>query len=178
MDWQMQGLGGNGDTAMSTEMFVLIAVIVILMQLRTRRLRPWSIWIMPVFLSLVTVAIIAFEYSGPGTLLLSAAGLVVGGAIGVIIGSHMEVKANERGEIVLKGSLVAVTIWILVLGLKIFGKGLLGDTGLISLNDLTAALLAVTMGAIIARRAFIALKYLRLRKQNTDAAEGTVNSVH
>jgi membrane protein CcdC involved in cytochrome C biogenesis len=178
MDWQIQGLGGNGDAAMGMEMFMLVAAIVILLQLRTRRVRPRSIWIMPVFMSLVTVAIIAFEYSGPGTLLFSAAGLVVGGAIGAIIGSHMEVKANERGEIVFKGSLVAVTIWITVLGLKIFGKGLLGDTGLISLNDLTAALLAVTMGAIIARRTFIALKYLRLKKQNTEALESTVNSVH
>ncbi|HEY3274452.1 MAG TPA: hypothetical protein VGJ92_11845 [Methanocella sp.] len=173
MDWQVYGTGGNGDVAMGGEMFLLIAVIVIILQLRTRRLRPWGIWVMPVLLSIVTVGVISFEYSGPGTLLLSAAGLVVGCAVGSIIGSHMEVSIDERNRIVLKGSLVAVTIWILVLGLKFFGKGLLGDTGLISLNDLTAALLAMTLGAIIARRTYVLIKYLRLKKQGTEAIDAS-----
>ncbi len=168
-------MDGNGDVAMGPEMFLLIAAIVILLQLRTRRVRLWTIWLPPAFLTLITVPIIAAEYSGLSTLLLSAAGFVIGCAVGVIIGSRMEVSTDEQGRIVLKGSLVAVTIWILVLGLKFFGKGIIGDTGLISLDDLTAALLALTLGSIIARRAYVLLKYLRLKK-STEAIKATIST--
>jgi membrane protein CcdC involved in cytochrome C biogenesis len=172
MDWQIHGMSGNGDVAMGPEMFVIIAAIVILLQLRTRRIRPRSIWILPVFLAIVTAATISFEYSGISRLLLSAAGLVIGCAIGAIIGSRMEVTFDEQGRIMLKGSLVAVTIWILVLGLKFFGKGIIGDMGLISLDDLTAALLTLTLGSIMARRTYVLLKYLRLKK-STEAIKVT-----
>jgi hypothetical protein len=177
MDWQIHGIGGSGDVAMGPEMFVLIAVIVILMQLRTRRIRLEVIWILPALLAILTAATIAFEYNGLSTLLLSAVGLVAGCVIGVIIGSRMEVTIDEQGRMVLKGSLVAVTMWVLVLGLKFFGKGILGDTGWISIDDLTAALLALTMGSILARRTYVALKFLRLKKQGTTSTRDTMASL-
>ncbi len=149
--------------------FFLIAIILVLLQLRTRRVRPWAIWIPLVILLPVTLLTIAADYSGPGTLLLAAAGFVIGCAIGVIIGSRMEVKADENGRIVLKGSLVAVTIWIVVLGLKLFGKGIVGDLGIVSLNDLSAAVLALTLGTITARRVYITAKYFELKKQSAEA---------
>lgn len=175
MDWQVYGLeGSGGNTAMGMEVFFLIAVIIVLLQLRTRRVRLWTIWIPPVFIALVTVPIIAFEYSGIGTLLLSVAGFAIGCVAGVVIGSRMVVKTDESGRIVLKGSVIAVLIWILVLGLKIFGKGIIGDTGVISLADLTTALLAMTLGTIIARRAYIMVKYLSLKKAGTTDTKDTV----
>jgi membrane protein CcdC involved in cytochrome C biogenesis len=181
MDWQiygMEGFGGNatvgsGNAAMGTEVFFLIAIIIVLLQLRTRKVRPVTIWIPPVFIALVTLPVIASEYSGIGTLLLSVAGFVIGCAAGVVIGSRMEVRTDESGRIVLKGSVIAVLIWVLVLGLKIFGKGFIGDTGLISLADLTAAMLAMTLGTIIARRAYIIIKYLSLKKAGTTETKDT-----
>jgi hypothetical protein len=149
MDWQVYGPGGNGDVAMGPEMFMVIAVIIILMQLRTRRVRLWSICIMPVILILVTAPIIAMEYSGLSTLLFSAAGLAIGCVLGAVIGSHMKMMTDENGRILLKGSMIAILIWIAVLGVKVFGKGLIGDMGIISLDDLTAALLAMTLGALM-----------------------------
>jgi membrane protein CcdC involved in cytochrome C biogenesis len=178
MDWQVHSLSGNGDVAMGPEMFMLIAVIIILLQLRTRRVRLWSLWIMPVILLSMTSAVIAVDYGGIGTALLSVAGFAVGCVIGVVIGSRIEVTTDERGRIVMKGTLVAVTIWILVLGLKYFGKGLVGDTGIVSLNDLTAMLLALTLGMMIARRAYLTIMYLRLKKQgkiDTTVAVETIN---
>jgi membrane protein CcdC involved in cytochrome C biogenesis len=155
---------------MPVELFFLIAVILILLQLRTRRVRLWTIWIPPAIILLpITAVTIAADYGGPGTLLLSLAGFAVGCAVGVVIGSRMTVTADDHGRILLKGSLVAVTIWILVLGLRLFGKSIIGDWGIISLNDLSAAALAMALGSIVARRAYVTLKYLQLKQQTTEA---------
>jgi membrane protein CcdC involved in cytochrome C biogenesis len=173
MDWTYNATAFSSESfkggQMSVEFFFLIAVILVLLQLRTRRVRPWVIWIPIVILLPITAATIAADYSGPGTILLSVAGFAVGCAVGVVIGSRMEVKVDESGRILLKGSLVAVTIWILVLGLKIFGKGIVGDMGIIGLNDLSATVLAMTLGMILARRVYVTLKYLQLKKQATEA---------
>jgi hypothetical protein len=44
----------------------------------------------------------------------------------------------------------------------------------ISLADLTAALLAMTLGTIIARRAYIIVKYLSLKKTVTTETKDTM----
>lgn len=158
---------------MPVELFFLIAVIIVLLQLRTRRVRLWTIWIPPAIILLpITAMSIAADYGGPGTLLLSLAGFAVGCPIGVVIGSRMKVTADDQGRILLKGSLVAVTIWILVLGVRLFGKSIIGDFGIISLNDLSAMALAMALGSIVARRAYVTIKYLELKKQIT---EGIIN---
>lgn len=169
MDWTFNATTFSSESfkggQMSAGLFFLIAVILVLLQLRTRKVRLGVIWIPLVILLPVTAATIIADYTGPGTLLLAVAGFAVGSAVGIFIGSRMEVKIDERGRILLKGSLVAVSIWILVLGLKIFGKGIVGNTGIIGLNDLSAMVLAMTLGMIMARRAYLTLKYLQLQKQ-------------
>lgn len=184
MDWAINVTTFSSESfkgsQMPAELFFLIAIILVLLQLRTRKVRLWVIWIPLVILLPITAVTIAADYGGPGTLLLAAAGFAIGCAVGVVIGSRMEVKADDRGRILLKGSLVAVTIWILVLGLKIFGKGIAGDMGIVSLNDLSAAVLAMTLGMIMARRAYVTLKYLQLKKQtaaDTKAVEATAPSM-
>ncbi|OPY29934.1 MAG: hypothetical protein A4E28_00590 [Methanocella sp. PtaU1.Bin125] len=169
MDWtynattfSSESFGGG---QMSAGLFFLIAIILILLQLRTRKVRPVAIWIPLLILLPVTAATIVADYSGPGTLLLSVAGFAVGCAAGAAIASRMEMKVDDRGRILLKGSLVAVGIWVLVLGLKIFGRDVVRDLGIISLNDLSATVLALTLGMIMARRAYMTLKYFRLQKQ-------------
>jgi membrane protein CcdC involved in cytochrome C biogenesis len=180
MDWTYNATAFSSESfkgsQMSAEFFFLIAIILVLLQLRTRKVRLWVIWLPLLFLLPITAATIAADYSGPGTLLLSVAGFAVGCALGLVIGSRMEVKTDDTGRIVLKGSLVAVTIWIVVLGLKIFGRGIVGDMGIISLDDLSAMLLALTLGTITARRVYVTLKYLQLKKQ-TQSVEPTVKPV-
>jgi membrane protein CcdC involved in cytochrome C biogenesis len=178
MDWTINATTFSSESfkggQMSAEFFFLIAIILVLLQLRTRRVRLWAIWVPLVVLLPITAGAIYTDYGGPGTLLLSVAGFAVGCAIGVVIGTRMNVSTDDRGRIVLKGSLVAVTIWILVLGLKIFGKGIVGDTGIVSLDDLSAMVLAMTLGMIMARRAYVTLKYLQLKKQGTTISKNTV----
>lgn len=169
MDWTYNATTFSseslGDGQMSAGLFFLIAIILILLQLRTRKVRPLAILIPLVILLPITIMTIVADYSGPGTLLLAVAGFAVGCTAGVVIASRMEVKVDDRGRILLKGSLVAVTIWILVLGLKIFGRGVVRDLGIFSLNDLSAMVLALTLGMILARRAWVMLRYLQLQKK-------------
>lgn len=121
--------------------------------------------IMPVFMLMVTAAVVYSELSsGPLNLLLIAVGFAIGIALGVVIGSRMEVKVDEKGRMVLKGSTVAVLIWAAVILLKIYGKSLLGDFGLIDIGVLTSIFLAMTLGTMISRRAYVYWQY-RLKKQ-------------
>ena len=175
MDWTTNATALSGDSfksgQMPVELFFLIAIILILLQLRTRRVRLWTIWIPPAIILLpITALTIAADYSGLSTLLFSVIGFVIGCPIGLFIGSRMQVTADGQGRVLLKGSLVAVTVWILVLGLRMFGKSVIGDLGIISLDDLSAAALAVALGSIIARRGYVTLKYLELRKKATEVA--------
>ena len=62
--------------------------------------------------------------SGIVNLLLIAVGLAIGLALGLIIASRMEVKIDEQGRMILKGSTVAVLIWAVIIVLKIYGKEL------------------------------------------------------
>lgn len=180
MDWTVNATTFSSESfkggQMSPEFFFLIAAILILLNLRTRRVRLWALWIMPLLLLSATSAVIAVDYSGLGTSLISVAGFAVGCVIGVVIGSRMELKTDERGRIVLRGTLVAVTIWLLVLGLKYFGQGLVGDTGIVSLNDLSAAGLALSLGMMIARRAYLTIKYLRMKNPGTTGTMVTADA--
>lgn len=174
MDWTTNATALGSDSfksgQMPVELFFLIAVILVLLQLRTRRVRLWTIWIPPAIILLpITAMTIAADYNGINTILFSLLGFAIGCPIGVVIGSRMKVTADDQGRILLKGSLVAVTIWILVLGLRLFGKSIVGDMGIISLNDLSAMALAMALGSIIARRAYVSIKYLELKKQVTEA---------
>ena len=183
MDWTINATTFSSDSfkggQMPPELFsliFLIAIIVVLLQLRTRKLRLWVVWIPMLIFIPLTAMTIGVDYGGLGTLLLSAAGFAIGCVAGAFIGARMEVKIDERGRILLKGSAVAVAIWIFVLGVKMFGSGVIGDTGIVGLNDLAAAALAMTLGMMIARRAYVTLKYLGLKNSSPMVTKDTMDT--
>jgi hypothetical protein len=146
--------------------FFLVVILVLLLQLRTRRIRPPVLVIMPVLMLLLTVPFVVSElFTGPLGIALLTLGFIVGAGIGVAIGSMMEIKIDEKdGRILLKGSLLAVALWAAIIGLKIYGKSLLGSIGLVDINMLTSVFLMVTIGSMIARRAFVYWRYLQMKK--------------
>ncbi len=176
MDWtyNASAFGGNysamgGDYSamgsMGAGIFFVIAVLIILLQLRERRVRMWTILLVPVILLLVTsIAIVPELGKGPLNLLIIAVGFAVGAAIGLFIGSRMKVRLDEKGRMVLKGSVIAVLVWIAVIGLKLFGKGLIGSLGIIDFDVLTSAVLAMTLGTIVFRRFYVLWKFLQMKK--------------
>lgn len=176
MDWayNASAFGGNysaigGDYSdigpMGAGVFFVIAILIILLQLRERRVRIWTIWIVPALLLLVTAAVTVPELGrGPVNLLIIAVGFAIGCAVGLFIGSRMEVRLDDKGRIVLKGSVIAVLVWIAVLGLKLFGKGAIGSLGIIDFDVLASAVLAMTLSTMVFRRVYVLWKYLQIRK--------------
>jgi membrane protein CcdC involved in cytochrome C biogenesis len=144
----------------------LVVILVLLLQLRTRRVRLLGLVLMPIFMLLLTIPFIIVElFSGPLGVVLLVVGFTVGAGIGVAIGSMMEVKIDEKdGSMVLKGSLLAVLLWAAIIGLKIYGKDLLGGIGLIDAGLITSTFLMLTVGMMISRRAFVYWRYLQMKK--------------
>ncbi len=162
MDVQMLTAGDLGFNDQSYLVFIVVILLLLLLQLRERRVRLWSLMIMPVFMLLITGTVVYTElFSGIVNLLLIAAGLAVGLVLGMIIASRMEVKIDEQGRMILRGSIVAVLIWAAILVLKIYGKSLIAGFGLIDVGVLTSIFLAMTLGAMISRRAYVYWQYLK-----------------
>lgn len=153
----------TGDLAFNDQSFLVILpliFLILLLQLRERRARWWSLMIMPAFMLPITAAVVFTELSsGFVNLLLIAIGLAIGIVLGMIIASRMEVKIDERGRMILKGSTVAVLIWAAIIVLKIYGKSMLAGFALIDVGILTSIFLAMTLGTMISRRAYLYWQY-------------------
>ena len=150
--------------------FLVIMVIILILQLRERKVKVRKLFVMPVFMVLATGAVIYTSASSSITAFaLVAAGLAVGIGMGAAIGSLMKVNIHEDGSMLLKGSILAVAVWIALIGVKILGKDTLGGTGYINLSVLTSIFLAMALGAMVTRRAYVYREYMRQKKLQTPA---------
>ncbi|MGZ7116259.1 MAG: DUF1453 domain-containing protein [Methanobacterium sp.] len=145
--------------------FLLVILLVVILQLRQRRVRSWTLMIMPALLSLITIPLVISELYSAFNIIILVISFIAGIAIGILIGKFMEVKIDENGSMILKGSFIAVLLWIATILLKLYGKDVLVGTRLIELNLLTSAFLVMTLGGMISRRVFIYWKYLQFRKE-------------
>lgn len=149
--------------------FFLVVIIILLLQLRTRRVRLFGLVIMPLFMLLFTLPLVAIGLS-PGLLgiIFIGLGFIIGAGIGLAVGSMMEVKVDEKdGSMVLKGSMLAVLLWAAIIGLKIYGKDLLNGIGIIDMGLVTSMFLMMAVGSMITRRGFLYWRYLQMKKTRT-----------
>ena len=150
--------------------FLVIMVIILILQLRERKVKVRKLFVMPVFMVLATGAVIYTSASSSITAFaLVAAGLAVGIGMEAVIGSLMKVNIHEDGSMLLKGSILAVAVWIALIGVKILGKDTLGGTGYINLSVLTSIFLAMALGAMVTRRAYVYREYMRQKKLQNPA---------
>ncbi len=150
--------------------FLVIMVIILILQLRERKVKVRKLFVMPVFMVLATGAVIYTSASSSITAFaLVAAGLAVGIGMGAAIGSLMKVNIHEDGSMLLKGSILAVAVWIALIGVKILGKDTLGGTGYINLSVLSSIFLAMALGAMVTRRAYVYREYMRQKKLQNPA---------
>ena len=150
--------------------FLVIIVIILILQLRERKVKVRKLFVMPVFMVLATGAVIYTSASSSITAFaLVAAGLAVGIGMGAAIGSLMKVNIHEDGSMLLKGSILAVAVWIALIGVKILGKDTLGGTGYINLSVLSSIFLAMALGAMVTRRAYVYREYMRQKKLQNPA---------
>lgn len=146
--------------------FLIVIIIIVILQLRERRIKPWSIFILPLFMVFITAPVIyPYMFSSSLNFIILWGGYIIGTALGIIIGRFMNVKSDETDErIILKGSYVAVGLWIIIILIKIYGENILNNSGLIKLDLVVSLLLMITLGTIISRRAYIYWKYLNHKK--------------
>jgi hypothetical protein len=170
MDYGIQGYSAQGgDTFIGSSMFLVFIALILLLQLRERKVRLLSMIVMPVFMLLLTGAVISMELSaGPLAWLVLLAGFVIGAAIGLFIASRMHLKIDVDGTMLMRGSLLAVGVWAAILILKVYGKDLMAGTGLVDMNLLTSALLAMTLGMMICRRGYVYYRFMQLKKASGD----------
>lgn len=150
---------------MNNQSFLIIILLIIILQLRRRRIRIWTLLIMPVLISIVTIPLVSSELSSAFNVVIIFVALLMGLLVGFIIGKFMEVKIDEDGTMILKGSYIAIFLWIAVILMKIYGENVLSGTGWIEISLLTSAALVMALGAMISRRIFVYWKYMNFKKK-------------
>ncbi len=146
--------------------YFLVVIIILLLQLRRRRVKFFGLVIMPLFMLLFTLPLIMIDFSVSllGVILL-ALGFIIGAGIGIAVGSMMEVQVDEKdGTMVLKGSILAVALWAGIIGLKIFGKGLINSIGVVDMGLVTSMFLMMAVASMITRRGYVYWRYMQMKK--------------
>ncbi len=153
----------------SSQSFLIIIIIIILLQLRERRVNKFSLMILPLFMLLITLSLVqSVIFTSLQNFIVIILGFVIGLLIGIAVGSFMLVKVDEDGSMILKGSKIAVGLWIAVILLKIYGQGVLNNTGYFNIGELSSAILMLTLGAMISRRILVYMKYQTFKNINID----------
>jgi membrane protein CcdC involved in cytochrome C biogenesis len=151
----------------NNQSFLIIILILIILQLRQRRIkRPLGLMILPIFMLFITLFIVQnVIFISLLNFGLITASFIIGILIGIVVGNFFDVKVEKDGTMFLKGSFIAVILWILVIALKVYGNNVLTNSGYIDLNVLSSMLLVLTLGAMIARRLFIYNKFRKKIKE-------------
>lgn len=149
----------------SNNQFLIIIILIILLQLRERKIRPIGLFILPLLLILLTISFVSTEISGIFDAIILIGGYLLGTVLGLVIGKFMDVKVDETSnKIILKGSYIAVGLWIAIILLKVYGENFLNQTGIIKVDLVLALFLMITLGTMVSRRIFIYWKYLKHKK--------------
>lgn len=149
------------DNSMFTsQSFIIVIIFLVLLQLRERKVKPLGLMIMPVFMFIISIFLVEeVLFTSLLNFFLIVVGFILGTIIGYAVASFMKVKLDENGNVMMKGSVVAVVIWILVIIAKFYGEQTLGSTQFINFNVLTSIFIMMTLGAMISRRIIIYKRY-------------------
>lgn len=149
----------------SNQSFLIIIIIIVLLQLRERRVSKISLMILPVVMLLITISLVqSVIFTSLLNFIYIIMGFIIGLLIGIAVGSFMGVKVDKDGSMILKGSKIAVGLWISVILLKIYGQGVLNNTGYFNIGVLSSAILMLTLGAMISRRILVYMRFRNFRK--------------
>ena len=153
----------------NNQSFLIIIIIIVLLQLRERKVNKFSLMILPLFMLLITASLVqSVIFTSLQNFIIISMGFIIGLLIGIAVGSFMKVKVDKDGSMILKGSIIAVGLWISVILLKIYGEGVLNNTGYFNIGVLSSAILMLTLGAMISRRILVYMKYRNFRKISMD----------
>lgn len=132
--------------------FVLVMIIVALIQLRERRVRGWTLWIIPVLLTVATIQdVVVIWYDSVLAPIILILGFGAGLFLGVVRGKMTHIQKNpETGQWTMKSSWAAYLMWIAV-----FGAGIVTKSMDNSIHLIRGFLLMASLGAVVMRRVWI-----------------------
>ena len=141
---------------------IIIAVLVIFLVLRRQlsenEVKPGRLITFPLIMILITAGTIyQTMFSSIWGFSLILGGFIIGAIVGYFMGSHFKMRVRDDGAVMMKGSIITVLIWILLIAVKFYGETALGGNS--HLSDISSMLLAMTMGTIITRQSIIYKKY-------------------
>jgi len=96
------------DTNMfGSQSFILVIIIIVLLQLRERRVKLWRLMILPTFMFFITLLLVqSVIFTSLLNFSLITAAFIMGVLIGIAVGSFISVKVDKDGNMILKGSLM------------------------------------------------------------------------
>ena len=147
---------------------VVIVGVLAARQFRERRVSINSMWLLPVFMFLISYTIIQNDlfdnqYSAPIIGLGFVVGLILGGMRGALTKIRID---HQKGCLFVKGTPISVVMWVALLGVKALGDVALvatgashQATGIIAASVVTASLVALSLAATIATRIYYYWRY-------------------
>ncbi|MGG4495353.1 hypothetical protein [Brevibacillus reuszeri] len=140
--------------------YLIIVVIVVLLSLREKEIRPSRLWITPLLFIYLAFSSMKQMDLSVGSLLLYLICLAVGLGVGAWRGKLEKVRLNSAtGKVTSQGSVAGVVLFLAVMLLRL----LVGNWGAHhALVFLSTALLFIPLGSVISRRYIIYLKYKQL----------------
>ncbi|GED71909.1 hypothetical protein BRE01_56110 [Brevibacillus reuszeri] len=140
--------------------YLIIVVIVVLLSLREKEIRPSRLWITPLLFIYLAFSSMKQMDLSVGSLLLYLICLAVGLGVGAWRGKLEKVRLNSAtGKVTSQGSVAGVVLFLAVMLLRL----LVGNWGAHhALVFLSTSLLFIPLGSVISRRYIIYLKYRQL----------------
>jgi len=140
--------------------YLIITVVVVLLTLREREIRPSRMWITPILFGYLIISSMTQIQLTAGGLLLDGICLLIGLAIGAWRGKLDTVRINPAtGKATSRGSVAGVAVFLIMMLLRMLVSNWGAHHALLSLST---AVLFIPLGSVIARRYFLYLKYKQL----------------
>ncbi|MCE5214896.1 MAG: hypothetical protein LLF83_09290 [Methanobacterium sp.] len=105
------------------QVILIIVFIFLLLQLRQRKFHFWRSLIIPGIMLFITIQFVNLQMQGPffNTVVLVGGGLL-GILLGMITASLMKIKIAKDGSMILRGSFIAKSLWLLFVLAKLYGQ--------------------------------------------------------
>ncbi|MCL1699103.1 CcdC protein domain-containing protein [Lysinibacillus sp. Bpr_S20] len=137
-----------------------VLIVIVLIMLREKQVRPARMWVIPVLLMGVMVSTISSIKLTPLSIMMYISCLMVGLGIGVWKGKLEKIRMNHtRGIVTTQSSIAGIILFFGILLVRVLVGHWSREHALISLTN---ALMFIPLGSICSRRYIIFLRYKQL----------------
>ncbi|MGE7129880.1 hypothetical protein [Lysinibacillus xylanilyticus] len=141
--------------------YLVVFVVIILLMLREKQIRPTRMWITPILLIwIMCSSILNSDKLTPISFILYFICLIIGLGIGIWRGKLEKIRVNhERGIVTSQSSVAGVIVFLGILLLRLLAANWGKEHALIALTN---AIMFIPLGSVCARRYIIYMRYKQL----------------